>query len=47
MTLTMTLTQADVVAALQAWVTLQGHQMNAVVAPIYTGNGSIIVQLNN
>jgi hypothetical protein len=53
MTLTMTLSQADLIAALQAWVasttggSSQGvaHQMNATVNPISANNG-VIVQLN-
>ena len=54
MTLTMTLTQADLIAALQAWVASpQGgsaqaaHQMNATVAPTVDGSGGgVTVQLN-
>lgn len=54
MTMTMTLSAADVVAALQQWVasttggSLGGvvHQMNATVPPIFGGDGSIQVRLN-
>jgi hypothetical protein len=54
MTLTMNMTQADLTAALQAWVastsggSSQGvsHEMNATVPPIFTANGGVTVQLN-
>jgi len=49
----MNLTQADVIAALQAWVASpQGgsatnpHQMNATVVPVPIGNCAFQVQLN-
>jgi hypothetical protein len=47
MTLYMILSQADVIAALQAWVITQGHQMNATVNPVIGANGSITVDLNS
>lgn len=47
MTLSMTLAPADVIAAIQAWVTAQGHQMNATIAPVFLGNGQITVILNS
>jgi hypothetical protein len=53
MTITMTLTVADLTAAIQAWVasTAGGsasvaHQMNATVPPVMQGNGGVEVQLN-
>jgi hypothetical protein len=48
MTLQMILAQADVIAALQEYVTSLGHQMDATVIPVInTTNYTITVQLNS
>jgi hypothetical protein len=54
MTLTMNLSQTDMIAALQAWVasTTGGstggvvHQMNATSTPVQLPTGGVSVQLN-
>jgi hypothetical protein len=42
--------QSDVIAAIQAWCTANGHQMNATVAPALqgsTGTFTLTVELNS
>lgn len=54
MTLTMNLSQADLIAALQAWVASPSggstggviHQMDAVVTPTISQGGGVTIQLN-
>jgi hypothetical protein len=47
MQLQMTLAPGDVIAALQAFLTAAGHQMDATTPPQILGNGSIVVNLNS
>lgn len=54
MTLTMNLSQADLIAALQEWVASSSggstggvtHQMNALSPPVFLPTGGVSVQLN-
>jgi hypothetical protein len=41
------LSQADVVAALQAWVATKGHQMDATQPPVIDAGGGVTVTLNS
>lgn len=48
MTLLLVLSQADLIAALQAYATTLGHQMDAVVNPVInTTNNTVTIQLNS
>jgi hypothetical protein len=46
MQLYLSLNQNDVIAALQAFVASNGHEMNATVNPTFSGDGSVTVELN-
>jgi hypothetical protein len=48
MQLLMVLSMSDLIGALQAYATTQGHQMNATVNPVIdTSNQTVTIQLNN
>lgn len=47
MQIQMTLNQDDLIAALAAWVTSKGHQMDATTPPQILGNGTVVVNLNS
>jgi hypothetical protein len=47
MQLQMVLSQDDLIAALQAFLTANGHQMNAVSPPQIMSNGTVVVLLNS
>lgn len=41
------MTQADLIAAISAWATTKGHQMDATTNPQILGNGTVIINLNS
>jgi hypothetical protein len=47
--LQMVMSQADVIAAIQAWLLAQNppHQMNPTVNPVPAGTGGLLVMLNS
>lgn len=45
--LTYTLTTADLIAAIQAWVATKNHVMDATKIPVFTGDGGVTVFLNS
>ena len=47
MQLQMVMAPADVIAALQAWLETQDHELNAAVTPTFQANGGILVLLNS